>query len=124
MFVATPPTPAAAQMPLGFDVAAASALTAPSRTSMKVWHRSLNVLERVPLLDKQIDDYAEVVEPGTLERIRELAEPLRGKRVLHVNATAYGGGQFGHTPLERRFVASFRSAAHPRAAGRQHRRDR
>jgi trehalose synthase len=50
------------------------------------------VLERVPLLDKQIDDYAEVVEPGTLERIRELAEPLRGKRVLHVNATAYGGG--------------------------------
>src|SRR6516164_2192021 len=54
--------------------------------------RSPNVLERVPLLDKQIDDYAEVVEPGTLERIRELAEPLRGKRVLHVNATAYGGG--------------------------------
>ena len=30
--------------------------------------------------------------PGTLDRIRELAEPLRGARVLHVNATAYGGG--------------------------------
>ncbi len=50
------------------------------------------MLERVPLLDKQLDDYAAVVEPGTLERIRELAEPLRGSRILHINATAYGGG--------------------------------
>jgi trehalose synthase len=50
------------------------------------------LLERVPLLDKNLDDYAAVVEHGTLERIRELAEPLRGARVLHVNATAYGGG--------------------------------
>ena len=50
------------------------------------------MLERVPLLDKHLDDYAEIVAPGTLERIRALAEPLRGARVLHVNATAYGGG--------------------------------
>ncbi len=50
------------------------------------------MLERVPLLDKSLDDYAAVVEAGTLERIRELAEPLRGARVLHLNATAYGGG--------------------------------
>ncbi len=50
------------------------------------------MLERVPLLDKNLADYADVVAPGTLERIRELAEPLRGARVLHVNATAYGGG--------------------------------
>ena len=50
------------------------------------------MLERVPLLDKHLDDYAEVVEPGTLERIRKLAEPLQGARVLHLNATAYGGG--------------------------------
>jgi trehalose synthase len=50
------------------------------------------VLERVPLLAKELDDYAEVVEPGTIERLRVLAEPLRGARVLHVNATAYGGG--------------------------------
>jgi trehalose synthase len=50
------------------------------------------LLERVPLLDKHLDDYEGVVEPGALERIRELAEPLRGARVLHVNATAYGGG--------------------------------
>ena len=50
------------------------------------------MLERVPLLEKSLDEYASVVEPGTLERLRELAEPLRGARVLHVNATAYGGG--------------------------------
>ena len=50
------------------------------------------MLERVPLLDKHLADYADAVEPGTLDRIRELAAPLRGARVLHVNATAYGGG--------------------------------
>jgi trehalose synthase len=50
------------------------------------------LLERVPLLDKHLDDYADVVAPGTLERIRALAEPLQGARVLHLNATAYGGG--------------------------------
>jgi len=50
------------------------------------------LLERVPLLDKHLDDYESAVEPGTLERIRALAAPLQGKRVLHVNATAYGGG--------------------------------
>jgi len=50
------------------------------------------VLERVPLLEKSLGDYAAVVEPEAMERIRALAEPLRGARVLHVNATAYGGG--------------------------------
>jgi trehalose synthase len=50
------------------------------------------VLERVPLLEKQLDDYADVVGPETIERIRELARPLEGKRILHINATAYGGG--------------------------------
>jgi trehalose synthase len=50
------------------------------------------LLERVPLLERSLADYAQVVEPGTIERIRELAAPLQGARVLHVNATAYGGG--------------------------------
>ena len=50
------------------------------------------MLERVPLLEKHLDDYTDVVEPGTLERIRELAKPLQGARILHINATAYGGG--------------------------------
>jgi trehalose synthase len=50
------------------------------------------VLDRVPLLEKHIDDYTEVVGAEVVERIRELAAPLHGARVLHVNATAYGGG--------------------------------
>jgi peptidoglycan lytic transglycosylase len=46
MFVPAPPSPVAAPMPLGFDVAAASsALTAPSHTKLKVWRHNLNVLE-------------------------------------------------------------------------------
>jgi trehalose synthase len=63
------------------------------------------LLERVPLLDKHLDDYEGVVEEGTVERIRELARPLRGARVLHINATAYGGGVAEllstHVPLTR-----------------------
>jgi trehalose synthase len=63
------------------------------------------VLERVPLLDKHLDDYEGIVENGTVERIRELAKPLVGARVLHVNATAYGGGVAEllatHVPLTR-----------------------
>jgi trehalose synthase len=50
------------------------------------------LLERVPLLDKHLADYEDAVGAETLDRIRELAQPLRGARVLHVNATAYGGG--------------------------------
>ncbi|HEX5097001.1 MAG TPA: glycosyltransferase [Acidimicrobiia bacterium] len=61
------------------------------------------MLERVPLLEKSLDEYAPVVEPGTIERIRELAKPLQGARVLHLNATAYGGGVaellMTHVPL-------------------------
>jgi len=50
------------------------------------------VLERVPLLEKDLADYEGVAGADTVERIRALAEPLRGARILHVNATAYGGG--------------------------------
>jgi trehalose synthase len=63
------------------------------------------VLERVPLLEKQLDDYEGIVEPGTIGRIRELAAPLQGARVLHLSATAYGGGVAEllatHVPLSR-----------------------
>jgi trehalose synthase len=50
------------------------------------------VLERVPLLEKDLDAYVEFAGHETIDRIRALAEPLRGARILHVNATAYGGG--------------------------------
>jgi trehalose synthase len=50
------------------------------------------VLERVPLLEKDIDDFAPMVGADVIERIKKAAAPLQGARVLHVNATAYGGG--------------------------------
>ena len=50
------------------------------------------MLERVPLLEKDLDSFAEHSGEAAIERIRELARPLEGARVLHVNATAYGGG--------------------------------
>ena len=63
------------------------------------------MLERVPLLEKDIADYAEIVGDDTVERIRKLAEPFVGARVLHLNATAYGGGVAEllatHVPLQR-----------------------
>jgi trehalose synthase len=41
---------------------------------------------------KSLDEYARLVGEEKLGEIRRLAEPLRGARVLHVNATSYGGG--------------------------------
>jgi trehalose synthase len=50
------------------------------------------VLDRVPLLEKHLDDYAGLVGVDVVDRIIEMAKPLQGARVLHINATAYGGG--------------------------------
>jgi trehalose synthase len=50
------------------------------------------VLERVPLLEKDLDDYVPIVGDEVVERVRAAADALRGARVLHVSATAYGGG--------------------------------
>ena len=41
---------------------------------------------------KFLADYRSIVPRELADEIRELAEPLRGRRVLHVNATAFGGG--------------------------------
>ena len=50
------------------------------------------MLDRVPLLEKDLPDYAGAVGVEVLDRILRLAEPLQGAKVLHINATAYGGG--------------------------------
>ena len=50
------------------------------------------MLDRVPLLEKDLPDYAGAVGVEVVDRILRLAEPLRGAKVLHINATAYGGG--------------------------------
>ena len=60
-----------------------------ARATVDRLHR---VPERVPLLEKDLGEYAPIVGPEVVERIQALAEPLRGCRVLHINATAYGGG--------------------------------
>jgi trehalose synthase len=50
------------------------------------------VLQEVALAQKSLADYTHIVGKELTEEIRGLAEPLRGKRVLHVSATAFGGG--------------------------------
>lgn len=50
------------------------------------------MLQEVALGQKTIADYTHIVGKELTAEIRELAEPLRGKRVLHVSATAFGGG--------------------------------
>ena len=41
---------------------------------------------------KSLRDYATLATRGLMEQIRSLSEPLAGKRVLHLSATAFGGG--------------------------------
>ncbi len=50
------------------------------------------MLAKVKLQDKSLTDYAPIVGEQVIESIRQAAEPLRDARVLHVNATAFGGG--------------------------------
>jgi trehalose synthase len=50
------------------------------------------LLQEVALGHKTLADYTHIVGKDLTEQIRELAEPLKGKRVLHVSATAFGGG--------------------------------
>src|SRR5437763_16209571 len=46
----------------------------------------------IPTNPKHIEDYRAVIGDDRVDEIRQLAEPLKGARVLHVNATAFGGG--------------------------------
>jgi trehalose synthase len=50
------------------------------------------VLTEVPVGHKALADYTHLLGPGLIDEVRSLAEPLKGKRVLHVSATAFGGG--------------------------------
>jgi trehalose synthase len=50
------------------------------------------MLQDVSLGHKSLADYTHIAGKETIERIRELAEPMKGHRVLHVSATAFGGG--------------------------------
>jgi trehalose synthase len=50
------------------------------------------VLQVVALAHKSLADYTHIVGRPLVEEIRELAEPLKGRRVVHLSATAFGGG--------------------------------
>jgi len=50
------------------------------------------VLPIVNVGRKSLADYATIASRGLMEEIRRLAEPLAGRRVLHLSATAFGGG--------------------------------
>jgi len=49
-------------------------------------------LELVKVEHKRLSDYVPIVGEEAIAEIRELAQPLRGARVGHINATAFGGG--------------------------------
>jgi trehalose synthase len=50
------------------------------------------VLQPVALATKSLADYTHIVGRPLVDEIRELAGVLEGKRVLHLSATAFGGG--------------------------------
>jgi trehalose synthase len=50
------------------------------------------MLQLVNVGQKSLGDYATIATRGLMDEIRRLAEPLAGKRVVHLSATAFGGG--------------------------------
>jgi trehalose synthase len=50
------------------------------------------VLQLVNVGHKSLTDYATIATRGLMDQIRALAAPLDGKRVVHLSATAFGGG--------------------------------
>jgi trehalose synthase len=50
------------------------------------------VLQPVAVGAKTLADYTHLVGRDLIEEIRALAEPLKGSRIVHVSATAFGGG--------------------------------
>ena len=50
------------------------------------------MLGSVPLTPKSLDDYRPVIGDERVDEIRRLASDIAGARVLHINATSFGGG--------------------------------
>ncbi|HVW17974.1 MAG TPA: glycosyltransferase [Solirubrobacteraceae bacterium] len=50
------------------------------------------MLQPVAVGTKTLADYTHLVGRDLVEEVRELAEPLKGRRVVHLSATAFGGG--------------------------------
>ena len=50
------------------------------------------MLQPISVGHKSLGDYTHLVGKHLVEEIRELAEPAKGLKVLHLSATAFGGG--------------------------------
>src|SRR5437764_12148011 len=50
------------------------------------------MLHLVNVGHKSLADYATIASRGLMDELRRLAEPHAGKRVVHLSATAFGGG--------------------------------
>ena len=50
------------------------------------------MLDHVDVGPRALGPYGFIVGEETIEAIRELAEPLRGARIAHINSTTYGAG--------------------------------
>jgi trehalose synthase len=50
------------------------------------------MLQKVEVPTRRLRDYESIVGSDVIEQIIEEAKPLAGARVVHINATAYGGG--------------------------------
>ena len=50
------------------------------------------MLQTVDIAPRRLDDYRDSIGSDAIDELRVLAAPLRGARVLQINATPYGGG--------------------------------
>jgi len=50
------------------------------------------MLEVIETEKKLLGDYADIVGKEEIASIKKLASPLKGKKVVHINATSFGGG--------------------------------
>jgi trehalose synthase len=50
------------------------------------------MLEIVETEGKLLNDYIDIIGKEEIESIKKLALPLKGKKVVHINATSFGGG--------------------------------
>ncbi|MBA7624718.1 Trehalose synthase [subsurface metagenome] len=50
------------------------------------------MLEIVETEGKLLNDYLDIIRKEEIESIKKLALPLKGKKVVHINATSFGGG--------------------------------
>ena len=50
------------------------------------------MLQPVAVASKSLADYTHICGRELIAEIRELAEPLKDRRVVHISATAFGGG--------------------------------